>query len=81
LKHQRSNGTIYCVLFLTGTIYRRNLHLTDDEVHFQVHPAAEGKKARGDLIPTIILWVMEELNVCGGHPGLTFPISRWDDSN
>jgi len=57
------------------------LHLTDDEVHFQVHPAAEGKKARGDLIPTIILWVMEELNVCGGHPGLTFPISRWDDSN
>jgi len=57
------------------------LHLTDDEVHFQVHPAAEGKKARGDLIPTINLWVMEKLMFCGGHPGLTFPISRWGDSN
>jgi hypothetical protein len=27
-----------------------------------VHRAAEGKKARGDLIPTIVLWAMEELN-------------------
>ena len=24
----------------------------------KAHRAAEGKKARGDLIPTIILWVM-----------------------
>jgi len=35
------------------------LHLTDDEVQFELHPAAEGKKARGDLIPTIVLWAME----------------------
>ena len=49
--------------------------------HRGVTHSIVGTVALGFLIPTIILWVMEELNVCGGHPGLTVPISRWGDSN